>query len=815
MASKKTTSIKEVQQVSGLQLKLEEKLSNYCGVTPKDASIEQMYKAVALTVLDELLQKKKDFNRSVKAAKAKRVYYLCMEFLVGRSLKTNLYNLGLVEEYRSILKGYGMDLEELYEQEPDAGLGNGGLGRLAACFMDSLAALDYPATGFSIRYEYGLFKQKIVNGWQTEMPDVWLPGGEVWLVPRQDRKLTVRFGGQVVEKQEEGHLKIEYHNATTIEALPYDMLISGGDSKGVSTLRLWRARNATKFDMKSFSQNDYYKAIQADAEAELISKVLYPSDDHHEGKTLRLKQQYFLVSASIQNIINDHLKRYGDIRTLPDYAVIHINDTHPALCIPELMRILMDELYLSWDDAWYIVTRTVAYTNHTVLAEALEKWDEGRIQHNLPRIYAIIKEINQRFTGEMWHLFPGDWNKIERLAIISNNQVRMANLSVVGSYSVNGVSALHSDIIKRSVFKDFYDAMPYKFTNVTNGIAHRRWLHQSNPRLAEFLDNTIGHDYYKDAKNLKKLRAFENDEAVLAELGKIKLENKKDFANFLYKKQGVKLDPNSRFDVQVKRLHEYKRQLLNVLKIVHLYNLIKANPNIDIAPQTFIFGAKAAPGYYRAKEVIELICKISEDINNNPKIKEKLNVVFIEDYCVSTAEKLFPASEISQQISLAGKEASGTGNMKFMINGAVTFGTMDGANVEICDAVGEDNIFIFGMSTKEVDDLWKKGYNSTYYYNNNRDIREVVQTLRKGFAGKSFENIVDYLLTQGGVSDQYMCLADYESYVNTHELMAETYDDSNKFNKMSLVNISEAGRFASDRSIEDYAKKIWNLKKVK
>lgn len=803
------------QTTRSLKERLEEKLSCYCGVTPSDASPEQMYKAVALTVLDDLLAKKKLFNRQVKEQKSKRVYYLCMEFLVGRSLKTNLYNLGLVEEFSKIIKGYGMSLDDLYEQEPDAGLGNGGLGRLAACFMDSLASLDYPATGFSIRYEYGLFKQKIVDGWQTEMPDVWLPGGEVWLVPRSDRKLTVRFGGYVTEHEENGHLQIKYHNSSTIEAMPYDMLISGGASKAVSTLRLWRARNATKFDMKSFSQGDYYKAVQEDYEAELISKVLYPSDDHYEGKTLRLKQQYFLVSASIQNIINDHLKRYGDIHTLPDYAIIHINDTHPALCIPELMRIFMDELYLGWDEAWDIVTRTVAYTNHTVLAEALEKWDESIIQTNLPRIYAIIKEINHRFTNEMWNYFPGDWNKIERMAIIANNQIRMANLSVAGSFSVNGVSALHSDIIKRSVFRDFYDAMPKKFTNVTNGIAHRRWLHQSNPRLASFLDEIIGHEYYKDASTLKKLRSFENDERVLTELGKIKLENKKNFANFLYKKQGLIIDPNSRFDVQVKRLHEYKRQLLNVLKIVHLYNQLKENPDMEMTPQTFIFGAKAAPGYYRAKEVIELINKISEDINNNPKMKEKLNVVFIEDYCVSTAERLFPASEISEQISLAGKEASGTGNMKFMINGAVTFGTMDGANVEICDAVGEDNIFIFGMSTKEVDDLWKRGYNSTYYYNNSKEIREIVATLKRGFARKSFNNIVDYLLTSQGVADQYMCLADYESYLKVHQNMDQIYQNQNLFNRMSLVNISEAGRFAADRSIEDYAKKIWNLKKVK
>lgn len=800
--------------VQSVKRSIEEKLSRYFGVTPKDANIDQIYKAVSMTILDILLEKKKQFNRKVKEKKAKRIYYLCMEFLVGRSLKTNLYNLKLVDQYKEVLNEYGIELDEVYEQENDAGLGNGGLGRLAACFMDSLASLDYPATGFSIRYEYGLFKQKIVNGWQTEMPDVWLPGGEVWLVPRSDRALKVHFGGWLSENYVDGKLKVEYHDDKIVEAMPYDMLISGA-SDAVTTLRLWRARNSTEFDMKSFSQGDYFTAMEENAKAELISKVLYPSDDHYEGKTLRLKQQYFLVSASMQNIVNDHVKRYHDLSNMPEYVAIHINDTHPAICIPELMRILMDDHGLGWDETWNIVTKVVAYTNHTVLVEALETWDESLVERTLPRITQIIREINRRYLIDIQKLHPNDWNKIGRMAIIYNGRIRMANLSVIASHSVNGVSALHSDIIKRSIFRDFYEMTQEKFTNVTNGIAHRRWLNQSNPRLSNLLNQTIGNDWYINANELKKFRAYETDTNILNELAKIKYLNKCDYVNTIYRKQGLIIDPATRFDVQVKRLHEYKRQLLNVLKIINLYNKLKENPNIDVTPQTFIFGAKAAPGYYRAKEIIELINYISKDINKYPEIKSKLNVVFMEDYCVTLAEKLMPASEISEQISLAGKEASGTGNMKFMINGAITMGTMDGANVEICDAVGDDNIFIFGMTTKEVDELWKEGYNSTYYFNNNIEIRQIIEALKHGFAGKSFENIANYLLTSNGIADQYMCLADFESYMECYKKMDQIYQNPMKWNQMSLVNISEAGRFASDRSIKEYAEKIWRLKSVK
>lgn len=794
---------------------IEDKLTRYFGVIPADASQDQLYKAVSMTVVDLLLEKKREFNKKLKEQKSKRVYYLCMEFLLGRSLKTNLYNLGLVDEYTKALKEMKVDLTSLYEMEPDAGLGNGGLGRLAACFMDSLASLEYPAMGFSLRYEYGLFKQKIVDGWQTEMPDVWLPGGEVWLTPRTDRVLKVRFGGWVSQREENGHLVTDYHDDTVVEAMPYDLLISGADSQIVSTLRLWRSRSINTFDMTSFSQGDYEKAMEKNSQAEVITKVLYPSDEHTAGKTLRLKQQYFLVSASVQNIVNDHIKRYGDIRTLPLKAAIHINDTHPALAIPELMRILMDDLGLGWDEAWSIVTKTVAYTNHTVMAEALETWNEDLVHRTIPRIYQIILEINRRFMEQMWALYPGDWDRINKLSLIGDNHIRMANLCVLGSHSVNGVSALHSDIIKRSIFKEFYLLDKNKFTNVTNGIAHRRWLNQSNRRLAKLLDEKIGHEWYMNAGELKKFRAYVDDEKVLEELVKIKYQNKCDFANWLYKKQGIVVDPSTRFDVQVKRLHAYKRQLLNVLKIIYLYNILMEDPTADVTPQTYIFGAKAAPGYYHAKEVIELINYISKDINMHPEIKKKLNVAFIEDYCVTTAEMLIPASEISEQISLAGFEASGTSNMKFMINGAVTFGTMDGANVEICDSVGSDNIFIFGMSAKESDELFKNGYNSTYYYNNNKDLRKVVDRLKIGFAGKSFQNIVDYLLTSSGIADQYMCLADFENYIEVYHKMDQVYRDQKKFQQMSVINISEAGRFAADRSIEEYAKNIWNLKKLK
>ncbi len=805
----------EINQQVAKEL-IQGKLSRYFGIAPAEARKEQLYKAVVMSVRDVMLEKRHAFHIKTKAAKAKRVYYLCMEFLMGRSLKNSVYNLGLVDVFQEALKEYDTTLEELYELEPDAGLGNGGLGRLAACFMDGLATQDYPAMGFSIRYDYGLFKQKIVEGWQTELPDVWLPGGEVWLTQRSDKIFTVKFDGYVEEKWTEHGMETVYRDAKEIQAVAYDMMVSGYDSQAVSVLRLWKARSVQNFDMKLFSQGDYSAVMKDDNEAELISKVLYPADNHVEGKSLRLKQQYFLVSASLQNILADHKRRYGSLKLLPKMAAIHLNDTHPALAVPELMRLLMDENGISWDEAWNITTSVCAYTNHTVLAEALETWPEDLIARRLPRIYMILKEINRRFCEDLWAKFPGQWDKISRMSIISYNIVKMANLSVHGSHHVNGVSGLHSEIIKESIFKDFYEYTPQKFTNVTNGIAHRRWLNQSNPELCALLNDCIGEGYAKDASKLSAFKKFENDDSVLKRLEEIKAIKKKQFAEFAYKKQGLIIDPNTIFDVQAKRLHEYKRQLLNVLHIIADYIKLKENPDMSMQPKTYIFAAKAAAGYYMAKKIIKLICFLAEDIRKNPKIAEKLNVIYMEDYNVTMSESLMPASEISEQISLAGKEASGTGNMKFMINGALTIGTLDGANVEMSEHVGMDNIYIFGLKADEVSEIWRNGYSASVYYNNDPMLRKVIEALIVGFNGESFADIANYLLTGSPVADPYMCMADYQSYLATQQAMSDLYaNDKRTWNQKSLRNIAAAGYFSADRSIRDYAENIWNLKQLK
>lgn len=790
-----------------------EKLDKYFASAPASASKEQMYKAVALVIRDMLLLKKQRFNQEANKQGAKRVYYLCMEFLLGRSLKNNLYNLGLTKQVAEAVASFGGNLDELYELEADAGLGNGGLGRLAACFFDALATEEYPAMGFSIRYEYGLFKQKIVENTQVELPDIWLDSGEVWMMPRSDKSFTVKLGGHIEEEWTDGKLKINHVGASLVEALPYDVMISGYGGKGVSVLRLWRASAPTTFDMKSFTQGDYFSAMRGDNEAELISKVLYPSDEHFEGKQLRLSQQYFLVSASLQSIIKDHLRHYPGLDNLADKVAIHINDTHPALAVPELMRLLLDEYGFSWEKAWHITVNTIAYTNHTVMSEALEKWSEDLVRMRLPRIYSIIKEIDARFRGE--HRGVAN-DKIERMVVIGNGQVRMANLAVIGSHSINGVSALHSDIIKESVFKDFYDILPERFTNVTNGIAHRRWLNQSNPRLGGLIDSLIGDGYKKDASELIGLKKFKSDKKVLNELDKIKRANKVDFAEYIAKTTGFKLNPESRFDTQIKRLHEYKRQLLNVLKIIKKYLDVLENPNLDVTPETFIFGAKAAGGYYHAKRIISLINCLSEEINKNPAVKSKVDVMFLENYNVTKAERLIPASEVSEQISLAGKEASGTSNMKFMLNGAITLGTVDGANVEIAERVGAENIFTFGLKADEVERVWQSGYHASHFYSDNYEIRRVVDALRAGFAGRSFSDIADYLtLGTNYVADPYMVLYDFNDYLRAAGELDEAYRDKNKWNKMALVNIAEAGIFASDRSIREYADNIWHLKRVK
>lgn len=781
------------------------------GVAASELTTRQMYRCVATVVRDMLLQKRSAFNKEHKARERKRIHYLSMEFLMGRSLKNNLFNMELESLFTDTLKKYyKVDITELYECEPDAGLGNGGLGRLAACYLDCLAKEDYPVMGHSLRFEYGFFQQKIVDGWQTELPDNWLPGGDVWLKERPDKIQKVRFGGEVKEIWTKQGPIFQQVNYQEVEAFPYDMVVDGFRSNAVGVLRLWSARNSKPFDFRAFGQGEYMRVLQEQSEAEMITKVLYPNDNHEEGKILRLKQEYFLVSAAMQNITTDHYKRYGNFDTFAQMVAVHINDTHPALCVPELMRIFIDDYHFGWDYAWSIVKNVCAYTNHTVLAEALECWPEYIFQKLLPRIYQIVVEINERACRRYWDKC-GDWNKVSNLAVVAYGQVRMANLSIIGSHYVNGVSELHSEILKKTLFKDFYDMNPEMFGNVTNGITHRRWLCQSNPKLTALIKELIGDGFVSDAAELTKLNAFLDDGDVHKRMAEIKLANKKRFADIAKKKLDVSLDPNTRFDVQVKRLHEYKRQLLNVLKIVYLYHQLKENPDLDVTPQTFIFGAKAAPSYYAAKEVIKLICCIQKDLESHPKIREKLNVAFMENYCVTMAESLMPAAEISEQISLAGKEASGTGNMKFMINGAITLGTLDGANVEIAQSVGEDNIFIFGLNAKEVAEVWGAGYNSADYYFKQPRLRVIIEELNNGFAGETFENISNYLLRSNQVADPYMCFADFASYMNAHERMDKCYRDVDVWNRMSLKNIAESGRFSGDRAVREYAEKIWRM----
>ena len=797
-----------------IKQRIEENIERNFGISPYQATEHQMYDALSTSINNILQEKRKAFNAAARAKKAKKVYYLCMEFLMGRSLKTSLCNLGIDKICEKVIEDYGFSLEKLYENENDAGLGNGGLGRLAACYMDSLASLNYPAMGFSIRYEYGLFKQKIVDGWQTELPDVWLPGGEVWLTPRPDKNTVVKFGGRIEQVNAiNGRMEFEAIGAKEVEALAYDLMVSGGNSEDVSVLRLWRARNISKFNMGSFSQGDYMRAMQEDNEAELISKVLYPSDDHIEGKSLRLKQQYFLVCASLNSIISDVMHQTRDIRDLPDLAVIHINDTHPTLVIPELMRVLMDDYKLGWDESWDIVCKCTNYTNHTVLAEALECWSMDLFKDLLPRIWQIVCEIDARYRAKAAAIGLGQ-DKINRTAVIDYGAVKMANLCCIAANKVNGVSALHSDILKESVFNEYYRQTPEKFMNVTNGIAHRRWLCYSNPRLSNLLCETIGDSFYKHAEDLKNFEKFADDKQVLEKMSQIKRENKADFANYVKRTQGKIINPDSIFDCHVKRLHEYKRQLLNAMRVLYFMEIVRENPNVDFAPQTFIFAAKAAPSYYRAKEIIKLLCCIEKEINTDPLLKTKINLVFLENYCVSMAEKLMPAAEISEQISTAGKEASGTGNMKFMINGALTLGTLDGANVEIAQAVGKDNIFIFGKTAKEVETLWAQGYNSIDWFNKSAAARRVIEKLNKGVGGENFSSLVQYLINGHGISDPYMCLVDFDSYLHASTNINDFYKDIYKWNKASLYNIANAGRFAADRAIEEYAKNIWNIKKV-
>ena len=786
---------------------LENKLLHFFGVSAKDATYEQFYRAIALILVDIMAKERADFNQRGDDAGAKRVYYLSMEFLMGRSLKNNLYNLNLTKVFEKVLKGYDIKMDKLYDCEPDAGLGNGGLGRLAACYLDGLATSGYPARGYSLLYQFGIFKQKLIDGWQTELPDFWLPGGEVWLTPREKDTVEVSFGGEVQDIWDNNYHSVKMVGDTKIMAVPYDMFVSGKDGKSYSTLRLWKSK-APSLDMRLFDQGQYMKAVEQSAMAEVISKILYPSDNHPEGKSLRLRQQYFLCAASIGDIVNSHMMVYGTLENLAEKVAIHVNDTHPTLAIPELMRILLDDCGYGWDQAWDIVTKTFAYTNHTVMAEALEKWDVNLVKHVIPRIFSIIVEINNRYCQSLMEKNGGDSAKTTRMSIIKDNMIHMATLCVAASHSVNGVSKLHSEIIKESVFRDEYEVAPYKFKNVTNGIAYRRWLTQSNPGLTKLLSETIGDKFIKDGSELEKFRKFESDDSVLKKLLEIKQENKKKFAKQVKSSSGIILDTERIFDVQVKRLHEYKRQHLNVMNILADYAYLLANPDAPFTPKTYIFAAKAAPGYYLAKQIIKMIWAISEEIRKNPRISQKLQVIFLENYCVTLSERLMPASDISEQISLAGTEASGTGNMKFMLNGAVTLGTLDGANIEIKEAAGDDNIVIFGMTTPEVNALKARGYNPHDYFNNDGRIKEAIQRMYNGINGCTFNDVANSLKDR----DPYMVLADFDSYRKAQAYITECYNDKMKWAKMSLNNIAGAGIFSADRAVSEYADNIWHLR---
>ena len=789
---------------------LKDKLMSECNVTIDAASADQIYRCLAMITRQIMSDRQKQFQSKVLGEGKKQVYYLCMEFLMGRSLRTSLFNLGLNEVAESVLADADVKIDTIYEQEPDAGLGNGGLGRLAACYLDGMATDGIPGTGYSILYEYGIFKQKIVDGWQQETADNWLPGGQVWIKSHPDQAQEIRFDGQAIETWEGGFHHVKYENYNSVIAVPNDMYVAGYGSNGVSKLRLWQAK-APSFDMSSFNAGNYNTAISQSASAELISKILYPNDNHTEGKILRLRQQYFFSAASIADILQNHLNQYGTLDNLPDKVAIQLNDTHPTVAIPEMMRILLDECSYEWDAAFDICRKVFAYTNHTVMSEALEKWNADIFRNTLPRIWQIVCEMDRRCRADLAKAFPGDQGKIDYMAIIGDNQVRTANICAYTCHAINGVSKLHSEIIKDSVFHDYFLYKPQAFKNVTNGIAYRRWLLCSNPGLTHLLEETIGDGFKTDASELKKLEKFVDDKTVQAAAAKVKRENKANFANYLQKATGQVIDPDSIFDCQVKRMHEYKRQHLNALNIAAEYLYLKNNPNAEFTPKTYIFGAKAAPGYYMAKQMIRMICKLGKLIDEDPAVRGKLRIVYLEDYCVSLSERLMPASEVSEQISLAGTEASGTGNMKFMLNGAITLGTLDGANVEIADAAGHENEIIFGMLTPEVNALKGMGYHPNAFINGDNTAMAVLDFLEKGWNGENFNEVTSNLRN----SDPYMVMADFKDYRRAQHDLQELYRDKQKWNHMSLKNISNAGIFSADRSIMDYARDIWGATPVK
>lgn len=787
-----------------------------------EADDQQKFQAVAYAVKDFIVDQWMATHRTYEEQDVKTVYYLSMEFLTGRALGNIIINLKGNQAIKDAIEELGMDLDVIEDQEPDAALGNGGLGRLAACFLDSLSTLGYPAYGCGIRYKYGMFKQVIENGYQLEKPDDWLKYGNPFEIKRPEYAVEVKFGGYVaIRKDECGRDKFVQENYKSVRAVPYDLPIVGYNNNVVNTLRIWDAEPIDTFNLDSFDKGDYQKAVEQENLARTICEVLYPNDNHMAGKELRLKQQYFFVSASIQRAVMKYMEKHDDIRKIHEKVVFQLNDTHPTVTVAELMRILMDEYNLSWDEAWDVTTKSCAYTNHTIMSEALEKWPLELFSRLLPRIYQIIEEINRRFVLQIQAAYPDDNSKVEKMAIIYDGQVKMAHLAIAAGFSVNGVAKLHTDILKHQELKDFYEMMPEKFNNKTNGITQRRFLLHGNPLLAQWITDKIGDDWITNLKHINELSVYADDELSQKEFMNIKYKNKVRLAKYIKEHNGIEVDPRSIFDVQVKRLHEYKRQLLNILHVMYLYNKLKQNPGMDFYPRTFIFGAKASAGYMRAKSIIKLINSVGDVINNDASINGKIKVVFIENYRVSNAEIIFAAADVSEQISTASKEASGTGNMKFMLNGALTLGTMDGANVEIVDEVGEENAFIFGLSSDEVIAYEHNGqYNPRDIYNSDADIRAVLTQLVDGTYSQGnfeeFRDIYNSLLDgQGGRPDMYFILKDFRSYAEAQERVESAYKDEKKWARSAMLNTAKSGKFSSDRTIEEYAKEIWHLDKVK
>ena len=787
----------------------------------EEATTSQVYHAVALAVKDMIIDRWIATHEEYDKQDVKIVYYMSMEFLTGRFLGNNIINLCEQKEISEALQELGFDLNAIEDQERDPALGNGGLGRLAACFLDSLSTLGYPAYGCGIRYRYGLFRQQIKDGFQVEVPDEWLKDGYPFEIRRSEYATEVKFGGYVETQWDGQRNHFVQKGYQSILAVPYDIPIVGYGNNVVNSLRIWDAQPVQSFNLADFDKGNYQKAVEQENLAKTIVEVLYPNDNHYAGKELRLKQQYFFISASVQRAVKKYKEKHDDIHKFYEKATFHMNDTHPTVAVAELMRILLDEENLGWDEAWEITTKTCAYTNHTIMSEALEKWPIELFSRLLPRIYQIVEEINRRFVEEIKRLYPGDHEKIRRMAIIYDGQVRMAHLAIVGSYSVNGVAKLHTEILEKQELKDFYEMMPQKFNNKTNGITQRRFLLHGNPLLADWVTSKIGSEWITDLSQVKKLKVFVDDEKCQQEFMNIKYQNKLRLARYIKEHNGIDVDPRSIFDVQVKRLHEYKRQLMNILHVMYLYNQLKDNPNMDIVPRTFIFGAKAAAGYTRAKLTIKLINAVADVINNDRTINGKLKVVFIEDYCVSNAELIFAAADVSEQISTASKEASGTGNMKFMLNGALTLGTMDGANVEIVEEVGQENAFIFGMSSDEVINYENNGgYNPMDIFNSDQEIRRVLMQLINGYYSPEnpelFRDIYDSLLNtkSSDRADTYFILKDFRSYAEAHERIDKAYRDEAWWAKAAILNVANSGKFTSDRTIEEYVKDIWHLKKV-